>query len=374
MPLSAVRLARKKQINVYLEAIDEAFTDVAANASVFETNWPGNGRQLQSSFTHFSALNLLSAVRKLEANLNLEKIANSLQNPYACLFPLTNLGLIPALKVAQALKLPVSQKDVLSVFEFFYRLVGLRIGRDYFQQKKSFLVLTENETDKIINSQKWIFPKSDFEKKLTLGLGVNLEAYSWALFYDLYRSLGFLVHGPYKVKLFGTDKILLAKEGLLLNPIELWSRRFPFARIKLFLIYKKDFDLRINIFNQLISLASPLENLLSFALEVDGECIGEINECEHIDDALTVEINKQKHRADKMSRTEILQKGALIYHYALKDFFNLAAMDWRPNESIIQAIKKDGDLFWEKNKSGLSKTISYRDVFDPRLKYDLQKE
>jgi len=355
--------SRRKNLDKFLKAVEIHFSDWTSTE--VQRLWPANGAQLDSYFGVDSALTIFQKWK---------------ENPQLCrkaLLKLTAFNLIASLyhneiiglKVARARKLyPLSAKEILNFVLFFIGVLQEKMKGELFALDGTHKILPVAEARRLNQDIPWVRVNSSQTQRTISKLIVSLESYVWSLFFDVFPDAGVEKHGPYRIR----DGILVLREYEHLDPQELWRFRSRYSKVHLFLKYSKDAHIAFSFGNQIASKQSVRDKLIAFAINVDGRFVTTPFHINTLVDYFVALTEKQAKNVQRLSPIEIITKGAEIYYFRLKEFFQYYHQDWRPPEAVYAFIKKTGLKFWNRFKTyGPKKRPGsyWRKLFDPRNLY-----
>ena len=200
-------------------------------------------------------------------------------------------------------------------------------------------------------------------KKEIGNLIVSLDSLIWSLYFDPYRSAGSEIHGPYLVG----NYYILIRDYFDLNPQEIWPIKNKYSSIKMYLKYPKDTGIKINFIDQ-VNSAKPLgKELVSFSILVDGKKITSLEDINSLCSYFSILTEHQSKKVNQLTPQEIIKKGAQIYYYSNRNFFNYYKEDWRPSKEVFDRIDDWGLKFWNQYKNSEKVSVNFfMKLFDPR--------
>jgi len=190
------------------------------------------------------------------------------------------------------------------------------------------------------------------------------------LYYDIFMTGGFYLHGPYNARgEFGRGAFLLIRDFHNLNPKEIWpDLNIPYQKIRIYAVYK-DLDLKINFVNHLITKDSIRDKLIAYKIYLDGKEL-KFNELDELIEFLHKLSSQQTKKINALSDLDKVRKGTEIAFYFFKKLRESMGDDWRPPKEIEKTINKFGDQFIKqfnyKEKPSLE---HWKKLYDPREDY-----
>lgn len=351
---------RNKVIERYLNSLT---TSLSRGTSKY---WPASSSQIEPYFSETLAFEIYKKFNKLKGELTLEEIGELIPSPVILLSFLREEG-IAGLKVVSKYKIhPISTQDITDYFYSIYKILKTRLDKDVFCEKGLYRHLKSNKIETLTNSEGWLTTEKSELKELISRLNVSLENYSWSLFYDIYRSSGFEIHGPYDVsEKFGKNAALLVRDGYNLDPGEVWKKEFTPKTLRIYEVYK-NVDLKIDIVNRLYYSNSIKDKLKYFRVVQNGKVIDSIEDIKQIKKSIEKEAINQTNKINSMEPIEIIKKGMEICYYRMKPFFEYFNEDWKPPKKLYKKIEAKDLKYWNRSKDKKPDKKFYRKLFDPR--------
>ena len=353
----------EEQVNLFLEAIKDHFQHLDPR-----TNWPLNAAQMNTYFDFDEANEIYSRINQLKNKLTIKEIAE-LMPPVDMLRLALTHNLIIGLKVGDKLKKTnFGSKERTEYFLFLTQIMKELTKGDIFCLDGANRIFSESEINTQIQNVEFSVPNSEIEKKSMANFLVTMNHYAYSLFYDVYMSAGFFIHGPYNVsEKFGKNTILVVREYHNLKP-GIWpNENSPFKKMKMFLVYK-NLNYKIDFENSQQVNDSIPDKLVAFAVYADGKLLPkeEMLKLEEFYDDLSI---KQAKYVDSLAEFEKVKHAALICH----SFFNKLREN-TPGESFLPSVDKNiaqfGDKFIVENKREIKPDVSHwMKLFDPRNEY-----
>ncbi len=317
--------------------------------------WPINSIPIVSYFDIDEALEMYNILEKIKKDP--ESKIKSLLPPAACLkYVLIHNGMI-GLKVANHYKFSrFSCDELLNYFADYTKLMKLKQVNSPFDGRKK-IIYTTTELEKVVKKR---FCKTK-EKTPLKKLITALDALIYSLYYDAFIGCGLERHGPYDVsKQFGEGSRMVVFDYFNLAPKEIWKHRYPYKKACIYLVYR-DIDVQVDYINRLIAPEDFMQKITHYRIELGSrdtitEAVKKISD-------LT---NKQTNLVESLSDLDQVRKGALIYHYQLKDLRKHYLGHWEPTY-LEKAIQKFGDRFIKQFKRRTNTPKKVRRIFDPRI-------
>ena len=323
--------------------------------------WPFGPGQVDSYFNDLLAINFFGKFRE---NPGKFKQALSLLSPNMIrwfLLPFTILGLKIA-KKEQVYKAEPS--EMVAFIETVWCVLKNKVPSDPFCLDEKSLILSEKEINKL-SENLHLFDNT--ESKLGRHLSVDLESFVWAIDFDVF-AYGVFWHGPYP---FPNKRTLLVKRFLDLNP-PFWNLNNLYSNVEIFFVFTSPIDVSIDFMSHLDYSEDIWDSLSSFAVQVNGNSLKNVNDIRWLSEHFSKLRGQQSKKVNNLTPTEIIQKGAEIYYYMFRSFFEYYDEDYAPPKELEDRLKKWGLKYWRKYKS--QKTLKEqpirdltRRLYDPRI-------
>ena len=338
-----------------------------ANQEVFSklddrTIWPLCAGQLEAYFTDIISLDLFNKYKE-----NPQKLRKSLSalRPFTLYSSLSHAEIV-GLKVKREYEDIPTKQEIIDFYLFFYDILKEKTNKDIFCLNGNHRIIRKEDVEKI--EQKLSLVKSkDFEiKKEISKLVLTLESLVWTLFYDLFPETGGERHGPYPV---GNKKVIMIRDYFNLDSREIWPINNKYSSIKICLKYPKDVGIKINYINQVESVKTLRDNLLSFSIFANGKRIKSIGEITELSKYLANLVEEQSQRVNSLSPMDILRKGSEIYYYRYKNLYKDYNEDWKPPKQVYDRINGLGLRYWhyyKVDKDCKNSGDYYAKLLDPR--------
>ena len=242
----------------------------------------------------------------------------------------------------KAAKVPKEQRQKMADF---FRAVLLHTAKADHAGYQSNIKHTEAEIQAILTK-----PFKPATPTLARQLG---KLYSAAyhlvngLYTDFYTDYGAENIGPYSL---GGNRTLVIKHFADLRPAVLWpDSKAPCKTLTIYSIYEN-----VGFRCDAISVHSiydgdPIKGLLQYAIEVDGAPVDAPASIAELTNGLETEAVQQWQRLIAQDHETLKQKGLTQRCYTLKGLFELAGMNWEPDDEMRTAVegKSFATGFWK---------------------------
>lgn len=349
-----------EQITDFIKAIEEAFAGVDT-----KNVWPLNPAQICAYFDTIEALNIYHRINKLKEGLSTKEIAELMPAPDIIRIFL-QLNLIVGLKVAKKHSIEdISAEDRTKFVLFLFDILKQKVKNNIFCLDGKNLLMDKEEVKKIISETSWNKPDSAGEKKQISFLIVAANNLCYTLFYDLYKSGGFYIHGPYKAKIFGEDAILIVREYHNINPKELWpDLGMPYKKMRILGIYN-GLDIRLNYLNHPVSTTHVGDKLIAYKIYLDDKEIN-ANQIDNLIELFHKFSAMQLKKINAFSDADKIRKGAEISFYLFKRLREYMGDKWQPPAEVEKEIQKYGDKFIKRFKYPAKPSLEHwKRLFNP---------
>lgn len=332
------KLTDDEKIEKFLQAIQAAFSGMG-EAEL----WPANAPQIEASFSDILAVSIFEKFR--EDRKEFEKALGRVE-PEILKTLLYSGGGITGLKVARrkhdGYKLSIEElKDfVVCILD---SIAARRRGDEFCLEGKN-LVWGPKEVGEAVKKTSWESAKDLGLKRAIAGLNIAAESLTWTLFFDIYRSTGMRIHGPYQTQ----KGILLCRDFFDLNP-PIWNLQNRYPELKVYLIYEKGAKITIDFVDHPI-YKTPIVDRLKFYSILSKGRLRTLEEIEELKEYYSQLRQRQATHIEALNPLEIVRKGAEIHYYMLKDFFEFYGEDWRPPKKVYERIDREGLKYWKRYK------------------------
>jgi len=354
-----------KEIDEFLKAIEQSFSGV--NPKTF---WPLNGGQIDAYFDVDEALDMYYRLNKLKESLSVKEIADLMPQANIIRIFLVHNAII-GLKVAKKLGIvDIRKEDRVKYVLLLFEILKTKVKNDIFCLDGKNLILDEQEISKLFKENGWEKPSDHDDKKKIAFLTVMLNNLCYTLYYDIFMTGGFYIHGPYDAsEEFGEGTIMIIRDFHDLSPKNLWSDlQIPFKKIKICAVYK-NLDLKINFINHPITKDSIGDKLIAYKIYVDDKKIN-LDQVDGIIKEIQKVSSQQTKKINSLSDLDKVRKGAEIAFYFFRKLRKYMGDDWRPPKEIEQTIEKFGDKFIKQFQyQEIPSMEHWKRLFDPRDDY-----
>ncbi|MBI2662808.1 hypothetical protein HYX11_05100 [Candidatus Woesearchaeota archaeon] len=354
-----------KQLDRFIQAIEESFSGL--NPKTF---WPLNGGQIDAYFDVDEALDMYYRLNKLKEKLSIKEIADLMPQADIIRIFLEHNAII-GLKVAKKLGIAdISVEDRIKYTLFLFELLKHKVKNDIFCLDGKNLILDEKEVSKFLKETNWNKPLSHEDKKKIAFFTVMTNNLCYTLYYDIFMTGGFYLHGPYDASgEFGEGAILLIRDYHDLNPKEIWpDLQIPYQKVKICAVYK-NLDLKINFVNHPITKDSIGDKLIAYKIYLDYKEI-EINKIDELIEIFHKVSSQQTKKINALSDLDKVRKGAEIAFYFFRKLRKYTGDDWTPLKEIEKTIEKFGEKFIKQFQYQEKPNMEHwKKIFDPRDDY-----
>jgi hypothetical protein len=346
----------------------EKFVESVANTSLGgNEGWPLTGPEILPYFDLNQAVDIYDMVMDLfDKGYSYKKIGSLFQTPTMMRYELTS-SIVVGLKVADKVGFrKISKEDRLKFLEIFFKSLEALVESDPFCLDEKNLVIPKSELNQLMSELFWV-NINDENRRLYNHLSVDLFFYAWTLYYNLFASAGFEIHGPYEVVLDGDQYELVVRENFNMIPEGIWDVNPDVNNVKMYLLYKKGTEYKLSYYNQPMT-DDHSENLVKVAVVVDGKNIVNPLNIELISKKLDlIATNLAKH-INSLPRYEQMMKGAEISFSMLRKLYKEGGK--KPDiKAIVEsnyAVLGDANLNKGSGEFQERKTKEWMELFDPR--------
>ena len=343
-------------LNKFLLSIEQCYSDMDAA----RTPWPANAPQMESYFCDIIATKIFD---KFKENPKKCEEALSALSAFA-LYSALHHGEIVGLKVGKVFdNHPKNQEDILNFTFFVFKIIKNKIRDDIFCLDGTHKILTKREIEK---TRERTEIKDQKTKKTIANLIVSLESLIWALYFDFSVCAGSEKHGPYPI---GKKNVILVRNYFDLSPKKIWSINNKYPSVKMYLKYPKNIGIKINSNNQIKSSKSLGNELISFSIYVGEKKITSLSEIRSLSQYFSRLAKKQAEKVNALPPLKIIKKGAEIYYYRYKSFFEYYKEDWQPPQRVYDRINSLKLKWWRYYQNKENKKFPpkhYVKLLDPR--------
>lgn len=332
------KLTDDEKIEKFLQAIQAAFSGMGDTKY-----WPANPPQIEVYFDDILAISIFEKFK--EDRGKFERALGRVE-PEILKTILYSGGGITGLKVArrkyEGYKL--STEELKDFIVCILDSIAARRRGDEFCLEGKNLVWGPKEAEEVVKETSWESAKSLGLKRAIAGLNVTAESLTWALFFDIYRSAGMRIHGPYQIQ----EGILLCRDFCNLNP-PVWNLQNRYPELKAYLIYERDVKINIDFVNHPIYKTPIADRLKSYSI-ISKSPLKTLKEIEELKEYYSQLRQRQAVHIEALNPLEIVRKGAEIHYFMLKDFFKFYGEDWRPPKEVYERIDRMGLKYWKRYK------------------------
>lgn len=327
-----------QRIQNLLEALKIAHSGMDAT-----TFWPCHAPQVEAYFLSLLSVNLLQKYEadKTKFSRGLGKIEN-----VGILRHLLSSSVVIGLKIAKKYdRADIPNSEMVDFTLAILDAIKGKVLDDEFCLGNSNRILESREVEGIVGLNGWI----------------EVEALVWSLYYDFNRQGGMMIHGSYGVR----GKTLLVKDFFDLKPA-VWRLDNRHLNLKMYFLYQPAVKIKIDFANHPVYEEAILDKLEKCWVGTEkGPCgIKEIGE---LDDYFSKICRQQTKLVEALSPLEKIKKGAEIYYYLLKPFFDFYGEDWRPPKEVYHNIDKSGLEYWNRYKPTRKEDwLTLCQLYDPR--------
>lgn len=169
----------------------------------------------------------------------------------------------------------------------------------------------------------------------------SAAAVAFALYRDMFPQDSHEVYGPYDAsEKFGAGAVLVIKDFPKIKPLDLWpgAKDFRHARVRIFQVYKG-----VDFTCDWIGMHSKyqgdlMQGLVAFGVEIDGVWTTDVATIKEVRLELESVAVEQSKVYEGMDYEAWLHKTLEWECYQFNKFFELAGMDWRPTQKMLNAV------------------------------------
>jgi len=356
-----------KEIDDYVEAISTAMWDMDQNIKNF---WPLNGGQVASYFDVAEGLDIYNRLNELKKTKSIKEIAELFPPPDMIKSFLQFNGSIGP-KVARVFELDkITVEETVEYLSFLFEIIKIKMQSNYMNLDGKNLLLDKTQIDKLVSETNWVIPKSS-EKKSLANLIVTANHLCYSLFFDLYQTAGFYIHGPYDVsEKFGDGAILVVRECHNINPKDIWPElKMPYHNLVVQGIYK-NLDFKLDFSNHPTTNTGIADKLIAYRVILDGKEI-KIKKMEEIELLFEKITEEQTKKIEGLSDFDKIRKGAQISFSLFKKLRDaMGDDDSKLLTQVEETIEKFGDKFIKQfAEEKIESKDHWAKLFDPRNDY-----
>jgi len=343
-------------IENFLDALEKAHSGMDIT-----TCWPVHPAQIEASFSDLVAMRVFNKWKENKEKFleGISRVPVDSIRAYLC-----SAGLI-GLKVARVLE----HKDIniRETENFILDILGNiqeRVFNDALcRDGRNLLYPLEKVENWLANGI--VSNLSEEGKKAVAGLNIASESLSWSMFYDMYRSGGFVISGPYETS---KGKVLI-RENIDLTP-PFWPFRCKYSWLREILVYDENVEVTGDFANHFIYNRPIVLKLKGFKIETNREKLNTMESITELIDYFEELRRKHTEYVESLKPLDVIKNGAKIYSYLYKDLWQSYGENWIPDREVIKRIEKNGLKYW--HEYGLAREqeeeepVYYRKLYDPR--------
>lgn len=230
----------------------------------------------------------------------------------------------------------MSRLELSAVCRAIIDLLAATCRDDIFSKNGTLLILGPEDVSILERSVDWTTARAGLARELGK-LIVSLNTLAYGLYTDVWaNAAGDMCHGPYTLS---DGRQLIIRDYVDLAPADLWNHcmDWEIRSVRILTCYRQGVNLEIDFYGNLTAESNLIDSLSCFAFVVDGHQL-EVA-------ALNKLIISVAHRAIAQNKAirslgfeEIKRKFLEAHCYTERDFLKLAGLDWRPSQSMYDAI------------------------------------
>ncbi len=208
-------------------------------------NWPLAGNQILAYFDVDQSLDIYQRINTLLNNgLSDKEIGHLFRKPTILRYFISENGIL-GLKLAKAFKIKeIEAKQRTDYFETLSKILKTMVVSDPYCLDGRNLVWNQEEIGKIKDRVEWIDVTEQNRKKL-LGLNVDLFAFAWSYFYNLFTGLATELQGPYEIMLNGNHYRMVVRDSFEINPKDIWGFETGLSPIKMYFLFTPETEYKL---------------------------------------------------------------------------------------------------------------------------------
>lgn len=354
-----------QEVDKFIQAIEEGYAGLNP-----KTYWPLNGGQIDAYFDVDEALDMYYRLNKLKEKHSVKEIADLMPQADILRIFLEHNAII-GLKVAKKLGIAnISTEDRVQYSLFLFDILKHKVTNDVFCLDGKNLIFDEHEISAMLKETEWDIPLSEIDKKKVAFFSMACNNLCYTLYYDIFMTGGFYLHGPYDVsEKFGEGAIMLIRDFHDLNPKELWPNlEMPYQKVRICAVYK-GLDLKINFVNHPVTRDTIADKLIAFKIYLDDREIS-ITQIDEIKELFQFTSSIQTKKINALSDLDKVRKGIEIAYYLFRRIRNHMGDDWKPPKEIENTLQKFGDQFIKQFQyKEIPSMEHWRRIYDPRDDY-----
>ena len=248
--------------------------------------------------------------------------------------------------------------------DFFEKILLVKAKKDHYGWKSN-IVHSHKEISDMLKKK---FLKGTPEIARLLGkLFSSSYHFANGLYTDFYTDYAVEYQGPYRLD---KKRILIIKHFFDIRPLLLWPGiKSPCKKLSIYTIYKN-----VSFKCDAISCHSQYEGDIingmdAYRVEADGKEINDLSKISALNDTISKLSVEQWKRLLSLNKEKLKIKGMEMRGYVLKEFFELAGIDWKPDKKLLSAVKNKNFAYklW-KPKKGKEKEY-WKKMMDPDTEF-----
>ncbi len=308
-----------------LESIAMAFSRTDSR-----TFWPISASQIVTNFDFIDTLEVWDSIK----DLSIPKISEFILNASTIRHSFNSLWLV-GLKINR-IERKMNNQEINTFLKTWIKVLKNKTGRNWHAINNT----KEKQIEKEVKRIK--LKNAEEEKDELAQLILSIDSYARAFYYDVFRTAGLNISGPYKIN----GKQVIVYHLYRANPRDLWGKNTKIKEVKLFISYKMN-KLKIDWLGHVISKARLSDKVAGFSILINDYETNDIN-------TLIRKLNrisaKQYEFVEKMNTKKKIVKGAEISRYLLKEFREEYCGSWKLSTEIKKAIDATWKKYYEKFK------------------------
>ncbi len=345
-------------LDAFLDAIVKAHSEMDITQC-----WPAHPAQIEASISDLIAMRLFHKYQQNKSKFFQALNHVRIDSVRTYLYQAGLVGLKVA-RVHPKLGHKITIKDTENYLLNALKALQKRIHSDVLCRDKKNLLSSAEQIRNLIQKQ-FVTKLSAVDQREIANLNVTAESLSWAMFYDMYRSGGFVIHGPYET----SEGKLLVRENTDLNP-PFWPFKSEYQNLKIFLLYDQDIEISCDFANHFTYRKPILYKLKAYRIENNGRVIDSLTRILELTHVLEKYRSQHVKHIESLSPSQIISKGAEISAYLFKNLWEYYDEDWHPSQETYHRIDTDGLKYWQEYQALKDQKERppeyYRRLYDPR--------
>ena len=193
------------------------------------------------------------------------------------------------------------------------------------------------------------------------------------LYGDIYTGYSADNFGEYDASpKYGKNHALVIRHFADLKPLEVWpgAEGVPCKTLDIYTVYRNVRFTCDAISCHSVFEGSVVENLVDFAVSVDGKFVDSMASLQALKDDLAEHAIRQWRELMRKDFEDMKQAGLTQRSYVFKPLYELVGMDWRPTKAMRQAVKGKpfaDEKYWGSPKR--NRKSFWRKMVDPRIDF-----